>query len=437
MRFDLLAVNVIATMFFGLNVIFLSKIIYQVKFNLKSTIAFSLFFGLVNGLVSYFINFFNINYFILKSMITVFVSIVLVKAILNFNFRKSFILIGLYFVIVLVSESISFLIYSLFNVVNQDGIIETFRGDLFNLIFGNILVFIIFFAILLLINLFKAYFRFPKNTRTIIFTLGITILTTSGNIWFILYNINTHTNTNIVLFTILSILTIIYFAYIIFNVNISYKFERQSLELEQQKFYNESISKTLDNLKRLKHGYNNNLNVLYSFAKSGDHEKLLDYFNEVIQINNQVNDTNIFNIKNAALYGIISSKVQYAEELGVEFKIIADSEIMEIKNIRMPELCELMGIFLDNAIEAASEGKNKIVRINITQDEECIEIIIKNSYEETPDLGNIFMKGFSTKGDGRGMGLWIVKDILKNNKYVINNTYLSKGMFCQELIIRK
>jgi two-component system sensor histidine kinase AgrC len=435
MRFDFLAVNIVSTMFFALIIVFLSKILYSTEYSAKKILIFILLFGFINGTASHFINFLKIDYFIIKSIITFCTSFIIIRYILNFDIKKSIILLGVHFLVLLISESITFIVYRILNIINLGGLIDTFKGNLNNFVFGNILVFVIASLTVLLINLFKVYIKFPKNVKTITFTLIITTFTIAVNIWFIFYNIKVYTS--IIPFIIVSVLVLIYCIYIIFNLNVSYRLERQSIELEQQKFYNESIEKALDNLKRFKHGYNNNLNILYCFAKSGDGEKLLDYFNEVMGINDKLNDTAAFNIKNAALYGIISSKVQYAEELSVEFKIIADSEIMEIKNIRMPELCELIGIFLDNAIEAAAESEDKIAIISITQDEEYISILIKNSYKETPDLDNIFGKSFSTKGDGRGMGLFIARNIIKNNKYVLNNTYLDKDMLCQELIIRK
>ncbi|HHW48402.1 MAG TPA: GHKL domain-containing protein [Clostridiaceae bacterium] len=238
-------------------------------------------------------------------------------------------------------------------------------------------------------------------------------------------------------FLIITLLMLVYCIYIIFNIKISYKLEGQSIELEQQKFYNAALDNTLNNIRRFKHGYNNNLNVLYAFAKLGQYDELLNYFNEVMEMNNKLSDTTILDIKNAALYGLVASKIQYAEDKGVDFKVSTNSEIKDIPNIRMIDLCEILGIFLDNAIEAAMESDEKTVLMEIFENFEYIGIIVKNTFKTYPDMNKIWNKGFSPKGEKRGMGLWIVKEILKSNKHILNNTYIKDNMFYQELIIEK
>jgi len=436
MRFDLLAVNVAGTTLLATNVILLSKIIYNAKFNSTRIPVFSLLFGILNGTISYLVNLFIVDYFIVKTVTAFVISVVLIRIILNLDIKKSIILFGIYLIIIFISDFGMVLIFKLLNAIYASGVIDTFKEDTKNVIAGNLITYIIALIIILLIKFFKAYFRLPKKTGTIVFTVVITTFTIAANVWFIYYNVKTYTN--IILFIIVPILMVIYCIYVIFNINVSYKFEKQSIDLEQQKFYNESLDKTLDNFRRFKHGYNNNLNVLYCFAKSGQYGKLIEYFDEIIEINNKLNDTTAYNIKNAALYGVVSTKIQYAEELGVEFKIITDGEVKEIERITMAELCEILGIILDNAIEAACKSEDKLVIMNISQDEECISILVKNSFDgEAPNLNKIFAKGYSTKGEGRGMGLWIVKDILKKYKHVLNNAYVDKNMFCQELVIKK
>jgi len=230
---------------------------------------------------------------------------------------------------------------------------------------------------------------------------------------------------------------LVYCIYIILNIKISFRLEGQSIELEQQKFYNTALDNTLNNIRRFKHGYNNNLNVLYAFAKLGQYDEMLNYFNEVMEMNNRLNDTTILDIKNAALYGLVASKIQYAEEKGVNFKVTTNSEIKDIPNIRMIDLCEIVGIFLDNAIEAAIESDEKTVQMEVYEEFVYIKIVVKNSFKTVTDVSKISKKGFSTKGEGRGMGLWIVGEIVKSNKHISNNTYIKDDKFQQELIIEK
>lgn len=434
MRFDLLAVNVISTMAYALNLVLLVKILYGKKLQIGKSILFIILFASLNGAISYLTKYLSIEFNLVKSFIIIFVSVLLTKYLLNLDYKKSFIVNGIFAALLALSESLLYLIFKIFKVLDMNSIPSTFDQNIGNVILGNFIIYLLCLFMIMLIKMLEVYIKLPKNSKTIVMTIMLTFIILAANMWFYTYNLKGETN--IVIFILVTALVLIYSAYIIFNIKISYKLERQNVELEQQKFYNSSLDKTLDNLRRFKHGYTNNINVLYSFVKSGEYDKLAEYFDEVIETNNRLNDTTALNIRNAGLYGIISSKIQLADELDVKIKILADKEVKDIKKIIMSELCEIVGVFLDNAVEAASESEEKIVFICIGQNEECISITIKNSYSITPHLDKIFEKGYSTKGKERGLGLWIVNSILENNKQVLNNTYIENSMFCQELIIR-
>jgi two-component system sensor histidine kinase AgrC len=64
-----------------------------------------------------------------------------------------------------------------------------------------------------------------------------------------------------------------------------------------------------------------------------------------------------------------------------------------------------------------------------------ISFTIENTVKEMPDINKIFQKSYSTKGDNRGMGLWIIKNIIRKNKNIILNTYCKDNKFIQELIV--
>jgi len=422
-------------MLYALCIIFLIWVFYGKKYTIKGVGTFSIVFGIINGVFLNITRLFGSEFYVIKTIVSYFVSVLIIKLLLKVDFKSCFIVVAFYYIVMLISESLLYLIYRLVNIINIGGIIPTFTDSLINIIVGNIIILLLSFLVIYLTNFFKSYLKAPKNTRTTIITLMLTAFIILANMWVFYYNIKSYTN--IVIFAIITILMLVYCIYMIFNVNISYKLERQSIELEQQKFYNTALDNTLNNIRRFKHGYNNNLNVLYAFAKLGQYDEMLNYFNEVMEMNNRLNDTAILDIKNAALYGLVASKIQYAEENGVSFKVSTNGEIKDIQNIRMIDLCEIIGIFLDNAIEAAIESDDKTVVMETYVEFTSIRIIVKNSFKSVPDINKISIKGFSTKGEKRGMGLWIVGEIIKSNKHVLNNTCIKDNMFQQELIIEK
>ncbi len=435
MRFDMLTANVLFTAVYGVILLFLVKIFYSRTFSAKDIACFLTAFAIINGVGSHFARYLNPEFGFIKTIILFATSVFLLRYIINTEYKKSFILFGILVIILAVCEGISYLVLKNIEIFDLSNILFSSPNDFTAFVSSNLIICAMSFATLIILKYFKVYIYLPKNVKPIIISVATACIIVAVIMWFYIFNVGLETRAPA--FVILIFLIAAYLIYMIYNINMSSKFERQKIELEQQKFYNKSLDKTLDNLRRFKHGYNNNLNVLYALAKMGKYDRLMEYFNEVMETNNKLNDTTALNIKNAGLYGVIASKVEYAESLEVKFKIDADSEVEDIKNIRMYDLYEIMGILLDNAIEAAAESNGKYVNLSIEENEEYIRILIKNTFSQAPDVAKIFEKGYSSKGQGRGMGLWIVKDRLKNNKFVLNNAHLEGKLFQQEIIIKK
>ena len=84
------------------------------------------------------------------------------------------------------------------------------------------------------------------------------------------------------------------------------------------------------------------------------------------------------------------------------------------------EFCRILGILLDNAIEAAMECEDKRVNLKFLRKDNKKIAIVENTYKNFDfDIEKIFEKGFSTKNKTKsehGLGLWNVKNIIKHNK---------------------
>jgi two-component system sensor histidine kinase AgrC len=164
--------------------------------------------------------------------------------------------------------------------------------------------------------------------------------------------------------------------------------------------------------------------------------ELKQYISELIAQNAEHGNTEIFNLKNAGLFGIISSKINQAHEKGVAVDLSVIGEIENIPGVKISELCEIIGIFLDNAIEESCKS-TKSIGLKMQNGNSYIEISIFNSCESKPDLQMIAKEGYSTKGDGRGMGLAITKKIIEKNKNILHITSYEDNVFTQTIEILK
>ena len=111
---------------------------------------------------------------------------------------------------------------------------------------------------------------------------------------------------------------------------------------------------------------------------------------------------------------------------------------MSFKNIdvKIYELTRILGILLDNAIEAAIDSNLKIIKIEFKKDvpNNRFLLIVKNSYSKKDiDIDSIFEKGVSSKPNNSGLGLWEVKKILNKVQNLNLYTYKDYTYFTQQI----
>lgn len=211
-------------------------------------------------------------------------------------------------------------------------------------------------------------------------------------------------------------------------------------EIEYQRNYNMTLKTLLEGLREFRHDYKNTLATLYGYVQLGDIKSMERVFKEVLDESKSFTTLDKLNpnlIKSPSLYGLLTSKYQKCDQNNVkmDIEIFAELENMEIKTF---DLSRMLGIFLDNSIEAASTSEGKKVNFVISESNNKIIFKISNSFEgDVENIDRIFDKGISSKGKNRGLGLYKVKDIINRYKDISLDTYVENRMFTQELAIPK
>ena len=174
----------------------------------------------------------------------------------------------------------------------------------------------------------------------------------------------------------------------------------------------------------------NNIEGIKTMSKSiiGECQEV----NQLERLNSDLTDNEALNILLLKKYNIAKEKKIY-----IDFECMPD---FDSKDIKTYDLCRIVGILLDNAIDAAEECTRKIINIKLINERKAKRnvIIIENTYrEKNLDIDKIFEKGYSTKmneSNTHGLGLWTVRKILKSNNNL--NLYTAKKeLFCQQLEI--
>ncbi len=234
------------------------------------------------------------------------------------------------------------------------------------------------------------------------------------------------------------LLFFLFMSYLIFMV-----INKLDIEKNEKKYiqmYNKIIEESLDSMKEYKHDQNNILLSMSGFLAKDDMEGLKKYFYEDICENQKTNNRKIYGlnkIKNSPVKGLINFKVAKAISNKINLNIDISNDISDFF-INDIDMSKILGILLDNAMEASIESDEKILNIEISNEDSKIYITISNSFNHIPDINRIFDKGYSTKGESRGLGLNTVKRLSKTkytNMYV--NTKIEYDLFKVELILKK
>lgn len=121
------------------------------------------------------------------------------------------------------------------------------------------------------------------------------------------------------------------------------------------------------------------------------------------------------------IIGFLYSKFMEAERKGcsIEFDVKIDKMICRIPQYK---IVEILGILLDNAIEAVAERESKGIYVKLYEVENAIYIVVKNDSEvfSRQEFVKFIQPGYSTKGKGRGTGLAKLVDMLKEYDCELN-----------------
>lgn len=177
---------------------------------------------------------------------------------------------------------------------------------------------------------------------------------------------------------------------------------------------------------------------LVGYVGTNDINGLKTYYSQLLVDCDKVNNLYTLSpdvINNPAIYSLLTSKYHKADELGITIHLEVFLNLNEL-NMKIYEFTRALGILMDNAIEAAYECENKIINVEIRKDFNINRqlLIIENTYmEKDVDLDKIYQKGYSSKPNNTGLGLWEVRQIMKKNKNL--NLYTTKNdiFFNQQL----
>ena len=311
------------------------------------------------------------------------------------------------------------------------------------------IAFTIYLILLLLAKLFK-YFNinitiFDYMHKKTIFSLTLVLISMIIAIGMQFYLLKFYVDTMPIFISFLSILILtIFFIVSIYSIISSSKLEMTTRDLEGANLTIHSLRILHDTVRTFKHDFDNIVNGIGGYIRNNDIEGLNTYYNQLLQDCNKTNNLYTLSpevINHPAIYNILATKYYIADELNIQINLDIFLDLYEIeKYMKIYEFTRILGILLDNSIEAAGECEEKQINVIFRKEEKKhrITIIIENTYKnKNVDINRIFEKGFSSKPNNTnsGLGLWKIRQILRKNNNLNLHTSKSEKLFKQQFEI--
>ena len=227
----------------------------------------------------------------------------------------------------------------------------------------------------------------------------------------------------------------------------------------KQKIDNNTITKKYDELLDIMKNYEsdiedqrtfihetkNELSTIRSKIKDKESEKdIMKYIDSIIgdKVSGDMSKYSKFKyLPSNGLKGFFYYKFTEAERKGINVSVniskqIENSFLGKLDTKDFKDLARILGVYLDNAIEASSISENKKLGIEIYLINENINIIISNTYANEINKEKIGNEKFSTKGEKRGHGLLLVKRILNESKIITSENEINSNLYIQKIRIK-
>lgn len=341
--------------------------------------------------------------------------------------------------ICVISETIFALLLILF--VSDDGsfLVSTFAGALIADVFISA-IFLILINIKPILNLCRKIIKLVEKIKSIYIVFGSLLSILALSLSFV----TAFREINLLYVFVINVLLCSIYVFImiksLINQNNMIKVQAENKALVDNL---SEYEKMLEHQRVSNHENKNQLLVIKNMLSKKDNEAL-KYIDEIIE-DRQEDDVAIFGraakIPSGGLQGIIYQKMLVMKEKSIKFSLNVSNSIkkLDFDNMdtkMMYDICRIIGVFLDNAIEETEKLEEREVNISLFEDGEKLNIEISNKVKEIPNLEKMDNAGYTTKTKGHGYGLSLVKEIVSKNENITNLRSITKNIFTQILKVK-
>lgn len=396
-----------------------------------------LYIGLLGSTILYILfNYIQVGE--IKSIMNFIMNTILFLYVYKISVSKSIFMSFIHALLLLATEVICFIILIYLLKLDNSTISNVFAGS----ILSNVVVCTFFIVLLVILRkpLQKLFaYEISSNVKIAIFsTLSIIC------VWIFFYiGFSNLENNNALLVSVFGMLV---FLAILFSL-VKQKIDNNKITEKYDSLieFMNSYEEKIDELRIQSHENKNQLlNIKSKIIDKDKNKNIIEYIDSILNEKVQLDKGKYSKLKylpSNGFKGMFYYKISKAEELGIKISInisagIKKSVLHNMNAEDYKQLCRIIGVYLDNAIEASAISNEKLLGIEIYLNNNDVEIIISNSYLGEVDIKNVNEKGYSTKGKSYGYGLSLVKNILENSDIFSSETTTCNGIYTQKLNIK-
>lgn len=384
--------------------------------------------------------FLPISRFLIPSPFNIFINYLFVFASTKYLFKSNIIktiigIISFYIIFALIGFLILNPYLNIFNITS----IELDTIPIYRILY-LIVIYIIMLIVLIIIKTKKYKLSFfdnldKKNKLIIILNFSLGLITLCLHLVLTLKYVNTLP----IVFSIFSILSILaYFIISIYTLIKANELFKTTEALHSAEEYNKTLQIIHDSVRCFKHDFDNIVMTIGGYIHTDDIEGLKNYYTNLQSECQSANNLYMLNpnvVNDPGIYSLLTNKYYKAEEKNIKLNFSFLLDFTKL-NMNTYEFARILGILIDNAIEASSECDEKIINISFRYEDKNNRqiVLIENTYIDSGiDMNKLFNKGVSGKENHTGLGLWEVRKIVKKHKNLNLYTNKNEKYFIQQL----
>lgn len=232
-------------------------------------------------------------------------------------------------------------------------------------------------------------------------------------------------NVHMKIFVLLSLFLIIFLTILLLKIFLEKKYNK-SLESEYKMLIDNlsEYEKFLEDYRLKNHENNNDLIILREMVINNN--EAVKYIDNILNIKPNEDKELLYKTKRiptGGLQGLFYQKLLTIKTKSIHYhlevsKKIQPEQFKKLDNFSKQTICKISGILLDNAIEAVENLEQKYISLYIYNENDYFVISISNNFTNCIEIDKIDSKTYSSKGNNRGYGLSLVKNIVSKNRNI-------------------